>query len=118
MKTAIFVDFGLKVVKLTNSFYSRVGTQGENINYSPENCKNSGAKTMVFCQKPQILAKQKITCLEKVTPIFYNPISYDVIGQCVVTSNIVPMSSGHPVQSVIVTREGDFPGEASTNNRA
>ena len=109
MKTAIFVDFDLKVVKLTNIFHLRVGTQRENINYFPENCKNRDAKTMVFCQKPRILAKQKITCLEKVTPFFYNPSSYDVIAQCVVTSDIVPLSSGHPVRSVIATHEGYFP---------
>ena len=56
----VFADFGLKVVKLTNSFQSRMRTQGGNINFFPENL-----------QKPWILAKRKTTCLEKVTLIIF-----------------------------------------------
>ena len=49
VKTAVFgrktadlrrkaADFGLKVVKLRNSFHSRVRTQGENINFFLKIC--------------------------------------------------------------------------------
>ena len=33
LKTAVFPDFALKVVKLTNRFHSRVRTQGGHINF-------------------------------------------------------------------------------------
>ena len=33
IKTAVFADYDLKVVKLTNSFHSSVRTQGGNINF-------------------------------------------------------------------------------------
>ena len=64
-KTVVFADFGLKVVKLTNSFHSRVRTQGGNINFVPENCS---FKTAVFFTENRSF--RKTTCLEKVTPIF------------------------------------------------
>ena len=50
LKTTVFVDFGLKVVKLTNSFHSRVRTQGGDITFFLKT-----AKTAVL--KPQILPK-------------------------------------------------------------
>ena len=37
-----FTDFGLKIVKLTNIFHSRVRTQGGNINFFLKICKNHG----------------------------------------------------------------------------
>ena len=44
-----FEDFGLKVVKLTNTFHSRVRTQGANIDFFPENSR--------FCLKPWVLVE-------------------------------------------------------------
>ena len=46
----VFADFGLKVVKLTNSFHSRVRTQGGNIIFFSENHKNRSFKTADFGQ--------------------------------------------------------------------
>ena len=68
MKTMVF---DLKVVKLTNSFHSRVRTQGGNINFFSENCKNRGFKTDFAKNRGFQPNERPLTRLEKVTPTFY-----------------------------------------------